>query len=144
MECPQCGFHFYENPKPCTAVVLQNDAGEYLLVERAVEPKKGYWDFPGGFVEIGETFEESAIREVKEEIGITPQNLKYLGTYTDKYPYRGLVYSTLSVTYVGKISSGKKIKVADDVAGYKFFKKSELSSVEVAFPSLKKIIADLR
>jgi len=144
MECPQCGLHFYQNPKPCTAVVLQNDAGEYLLVERAVEPKKGYWDFPGGFVEAGETFEESAIREVKEELGVTLQDLKYLGTYTDKYDYRGLIYDTLSVAYVGKIPLGQKIKVDDDVAGYKFFKKNELSKTKVAFVSMNKIIADLR
>jgi ADP-ribose pyrophosphatase YjhB (NUDIX family) len=51
LACANCSLSYYLNPKPCTAVILVNDKGEYLLVERAVDPVKGYWDLPGGFVE---------------------------------------------------------------------------------------------
>lgn len=64
--CEHCGFIDYRNPRIIVAsVVSKND--QILLCKRAIEPRKGYWTIPAGFMELGETVEEAAIREAKEE-----------------------------------------------------------------------------
>ncbi|HAA93428.1 MAG TPA: NUDIX hydrolase [Rhodospirillaceae bacterium] len=64
--CPDCGFINYENPKIVAgAVVLWQ--GQYLLCRRAIQPRKGYWTIPAGYLELNETVLNGAKREVKEE-----------------------------------------------------------------------------
>ncbi|MCD6271794.1 MAG: NUDIX hydrolase, partial [Deltaproteobacteria bacterium] len=65
--CKKCNEPIYENPLPATCVVLVDDNERLLLVKRSVEPKIGHWCLPGGFIEIGESPEKAALRELKEE-----------------------------------------------------------------------------
>lgn len=66
MVCPDCGFIVYDNPKIVVgAVVTHGD--QFLMCKRAIEPRKGYWTFPAGFMELGETAEQGAAREAVEE-----------------------------------------------------------------------------
>lgn len=65
-------------PEPATGAFIRNKRGEILLVK---SPKWGnFWTVPGGHLEIGETIEESVIREVKEEIGINVRFLRFFST----------------------------------------------------------------
>ncbi len=109
-----------------------------MLVERAVEPKKGYWDVPGGFVDVGENFEESVQREIKEELGIDLENLEYAGSWIDTYEYQEIIYPTICVMFIAKLKATPDIKPADDVASYKFFKPSELPFEKFAFAWMEK------
>jgi len=59
--CERCGEPIYENPVPATAVVVIDKTESLVLVKRGVDPKKGYWCLPGGFMEIGETPEQEAL-----------------------------------------------------------------------------------
>ena len=64
--CTQCGFVDYENPKIVTgSVVVHGD--QVLLCRRAIEPRRGFWTLPAGYMELGETVGEGAIREAWEE-----------------------------------------------------------------------------
>jgi len=66
LTCPECGFIAYENPKMVAgAVVTVGD--RILMCKRAIEPRKGYWTLPAGFLELHETPEEGAMREAWEE-----------------------------------------------------------------------------
>src|SRR5437879_1118934 len=72
--CPECDYIAYENPKiiNVTVPVYHDKAtGEdmFLLARRAINPRKGYWTLPGGFMENGETVQEGARRETSEEAG---------------------------------------------------------------------------
>ncbi len=67
--CPACGFIWYRNPVPAAGVLLERD-GHVLLVRRKFDPRAGSWCIPAGFMEAGETPEESAIRETLEETGL--------------------------------------------------------------------------
>lgn len=79
--CGECGFIFYENPKLIVgAVCTWGDA--YLLCRRAIEPRRGYWTIPAGFMELGETAEAGAIREVWEEAGARVVIDSLLGVYS--------------------------------------------------------------
>lgn len=65
--CRDCGYVAYENPKVVVGSVLATEAGEVLLCRRAIEPRRGYWTLPAGFLELGETVEQGAAREAFEE-----------------------------------------------------------------------------
>lgn len=64
--CPECGHIAYENPKIVVGSVVAS-GGRVLLCRRAIEPRRGYWTLPAGYLELGETAEEGAIREAWEE-----------------------------------------------------------------------------
>ena len=64
--CDRCDFVAYENPKIVVGAVCEYE-GQILLCQRDIEPRRGYWTLPAGYLELGETPEEGAIREVREE-----------------------------------------------------------------------------
>jgi ADP-ribose pyrophosphatase YjhB (NUDIX family) len=64
--CNDCGFVAYENPKVVVGSVVVAD-GKVLMCRRAIEPRRGYWTLPAGYMELGETLEEAAAREAFEE-----------------------------------------------------------------------------
>jgi len=66
--CDECGFVDYQNPKIVTGSVVVSD-GQVLLCRRAIEPRRGFWTLPAGYLELGETIEEGAMREALEEAG---------------------------------------------------------------------------
>jgi ADP-ribose pyrophosphatase YjhB (NUDIX family) len=79
--CGDCGFINYENPKLIVgAVVSYRD--QVLLCRRAIEPRKGYWTVPAGFMEMGETCREGAAREALEEANADIEVGDTLGIYT--------------------------------------------------------------
>jgi ADP-ribose pyrophosphatase YjhB (NUDIX family) len=65
--CTRCGFIDYQNPKIVTGSVATVEDGRILLCRRAIEPRSGYWTLPAGYMELGETAEQSACREAREE-----------------------------------------------------------------------------
>lgn len=67
--CPVCGFVDYVNPICVVGTVPVAEDGRVLLCLRNIEPRKGYWTLPAGFLEAGETAPEGAIRETHEEAG---------------------------------------------------------------------------
>jgi ADP-ribose pyrophosphatase YjhB (NUDIX family)/GNAT superfamily N-acetyltransferase len=79
--CPACGFVFYRNPIPAVGVVVELE-GQVVLVRRRYEPRAGYWALPAGFMELGESAEEAAIRECHEETGLLVQIDHLLGVYS--------------------------------------------------------------
>lgn len=79
--CVDCGFILYENPKVIVgAVVTWGD--DYLLCRRAIDPRRGYWTMPAGFMELAETAETGAKREVWEEAGASVEIDALLGIYS--------------------------------------------------------------
>ena len=66
LTCPDCGFVAYENPKIVVGSVVAVD-GRVMLCRRAIEPRRGFWTLPAGYMEMGETVEEGAAREAWEE-----------------------------------------------------------------------------
>jgi ADP-ribose pyrophosphatase YjhB (NUDIX family) len=64
--CADCGFVVYDNPKVVVGAVCRWD-DRILLCRRAIEPRRGYWTIPAGYLELNETTSEGAIRETLEE-----------------------------------------------------------------------------
>lgn len=68
--CTACESVRWQNPKPASAVAVRGDDG-VLLVQRGIEPDRGQWSLPAGFLELDESHRECAVRELGEETGVT-------------------------------------------------------------------------
>ena len=91
-----------------------------LLIRRGRAPFAGHWALPGGFIEMNETLEESARRELQEETGLTTRKLTMLGVYDN--PTRDPRGRTLSVAYTAIVNrKTMKAIAADDAAEADWF-----------------------
>lgn len=79
--CDYCHTIFYENPKIVVGAVTTYQ-NQFLLCKRAIEPQKGLWTYPAGYLENQESLEQGALREAAEEAGITIKLTRLLGTYS--------------------------------------------------------------
>jgi ADP-ribose pyrophosphatase YjhB (NUDIX family) len=80
--CPSCGYRAYYNPKPVAGAVPWDDDGRIWLLRRGFDPGGGLWTFPGGFVDLGESVEEAARREVREELAVEVELGSLVGIYS--------------------------------------------------------------
>lgn len=120
--CPHCGgeIEIYRNPTPTVDVVILVDTpdGEgVVLIERS-NPPLG-WALPGGFVDYGETCEQAAVREMKEETGLDVTLTGLLGVYSD--PARDPRQHTMSVVYTGLPVDPSALAAGDDAARAEIF-----------------------
>lgn len=138
--CSGCGFVFYQNAKPTVSALIVNGKSQILLVRRGINPKYGYWDFPGGFLEEREKPVAGLRREMKEELGIGIKTGRLIGAYLDTYFEKYLRY-TLNLIYVVKIASGK-MKPMDDVAGWRWFDKNKIPWARLAFKWMRPAFRD--
>jgi ADP-ribose pyrophosphatase YjhB (NUDIX family) len=80
--CDSCGYGAFYNPKPVACTITTDEAGQIVLMRRATEPNKGRWTMPGGFVDLGESVEDAAIREAREETGLQVNLQDIVGVYS--------------------------------------------------------------
>ena len=99
-----------ETPKLMVDVVIPS--GErVVLIRRGSEPYKGRWALPGGFVEVGETVEEAAVREAAEETGLAVEVARLVGIYSD--PGRDPRGHNVSVAFIARVLSGELAAATD-------------------------------
>lgn len=141
LECPTCHFTLYLAPAACNGAILTNNTGDILLVKRALEPMKGYWDLPGGFMNYDETIEESVLREIHEELNTKPLSIHYFRSYYDTYVFKDVPYHTLGLIFTGTVDP-LNLSAQDDISSYSFFKTTSLPFKQIAFPSVKQALKD--
>lgn len=114
--CPKCGhlIERYKNPLPTADVIVDID-GKVVLVKRK-NPPYG-WALPGGFINYGESAENTAVREIREETGLEITGLKQFHCYSD--PERDPRFHTLTVVFTAR-STGTPA-AGDDAAGVGLF-----------------------
>lgn len=109
--CPHCGKEVvkYRNPFPTVDIIIEVEGGIVLIQRR--NPPYG-WALPGGFVDYGESLEEAAIREAKEETSLDVELLSQLGAYSD--PDRDPRQHNISVVFVARSRGKGKPAASDD------------------------------
>ena len=118
----------YEYPRPAVTadcvVITKEIEPKVLLIQRGNEPFKGQWAFPGGFMNMDETTEQCAVRELEEETGLKISKIKQIGAYSkvDRDP-RG---RTVTVAYLAIIDKVEAVKGLDDAAKAQWFSLSDL------------------
>ena len=136
--CSRCGEIYYQNPYPAATALVLNRDNQLLLGRRAVEPAKGAWCLPGGFIEMGETMEQAALRELKEETGLEGKVLSFVGCFYQASRFYGGV---IIFGYRVEAVSGQA-RAGDDMQTLETF---DLDSIpEVAFESHQKLIEELK
>jgi len=129
LTCPDCGFIAYENPKMIAGVVAVH-GDHYLLCRRAIEPRKGYWTIPAGYMELGETTAEGAQREAFEEACATIEIQGLIGLY--EIPRISQVY----VIHFGIVVDGKH-DCGPESLETELFSWDQIPWDDLAFPSVK-------
>ena len=120
--------YIYKYPRPAVTadciVVTKEAEQKVLLIERGDEPFKGYWAFPGGFMNMDETTEQCAIRELEEETGLRLSDVHQIGAYSkvDRDP-RG---RTITVAYLAIIDEPIAVIGQDDTAKAEWWALSDL------------------
>ena len=132
--CNQCGDIHYENPKP-TATLICPRSEEILLVKRAFSPAKGLWGLPGGFIELNETPEDGAMRELKEETNLNGKVVKLLGHCSH---FNSVFGDILLLGIEMEIENWEALKAGDDAADVGFFNYKECPPL--AFECHQKIL----
>jgi NAD+ diphosphatase len=142
--CKKCGKSFYTNSKPTSTVIPIFNNKEVLVGIRAHEPQKGKYDFLGGFLNKGEHPLDGAVREFKEETGVSikKEDLEYLDIWMDEYEFQGSVSYTLNMIYLLPVSKKMVVKAADDVADFKWISLDE--DVAMAFKSQEDIFKRIK
>ena len=102
--CGACGFVHYLNPRPVAGTIPVRDGGEILLVRRDIEPRRGTWVFPGGFIDVGESAEHAAARETLEEAHLEVGDLSLVGVYTRLGP--GVIVIVYEARALGEARAG--------------------------------------
>ena len=139
--CVSCGRVHYHNSKPCAGVLARRDS-KLLLVRRGIEPYRGYWDIPGGFMEEGELPEHAARREMMEETGLEVRLTGLLGFYIDRYVYQDDAGLTLNVYFLAEVVGGQA-RAGDDAAELGWFDADKLPT-RLAFTHTRRVLMDWR
>jgi ADP-ribose pyrophosphatase YjhB (NUDIX family) len=127
--CDTCGFIDYQNPKIVAGVVATTPDGCILLCKRAIQPRHGYWTLPAGFMELGETVEDGARREAREEACAELEMGGVLGLYS--VPRIGQVHIFFTAKLLNEPSPGPE---SLDVMLAHW---DDIPWADLAFPSVK-------
>ncbi|WP_420415998.1 NUDIX domain-containing protein [Pacificispira sp.] len=136
LTCPDCGFIQYENPLIVAGAVVVED-GKVLLCRRSIEPRRGFWTIPAGYLELNETVEDGARREAREEACADIAIDGLLAVYTIPR------ISQVQLIYAAHLAS-PGIAAGEESLEVRFFDWDEIQTVEIAFPSVHWALAHRR
>ncbi len=144
-KCDSCGYVQHFNPITAVGVILFNEQSQVILIRRNREPGKGKLGLPGGFVDLGETAEVAATREVQEEIGIDVQDFQFIATFPNCYTYQNVVVPVLDIFFSAKVESNPSFEIAaDEVSEVGWFGLTDATFAQMAFQSNSQALQTFR
>lgn len=135
MTCPSCGYGAYYNPKPVACTIPRDASGRVILLRRGFAPGRGLWTFPGGFVDLGESVEQAALRETMEELVLEVTLDGLVGVYSR--PNDRVVLVVFAATAHGVP------KLTPEATEVRAFAREDIPYDEMAFWSTAAALRDL-
>lgn len=132
--CDACGYGAYFNPKPVACAVLTDPSNRVVLMRRATEPRAGRWTMPGGFVDLGETTETAAAREIREEVGVEATVRGLVGVYSRDTEH------TVKIVYAATTEGIARI--SEEALEVRAFEPMDIPWQELAFWSDEQALRD--
>ena len=126
LACGVCGFIAYVNPRVVVSTLPVTEAGDVILIRRAIQPGYGAWAQPGGFLEIDETAQQGAARETFEETGLIVEPTDIVGVYTR--PPAAVVV----ICWEARIAGGRPSATAESLE-VRSFRPAEIPWPSIAF-----------
>lgn len=130
-QCPSCGRAWYRNSAPTAGAAIVRD-DKVLVTQRAIEPEKGRWDVPGGFLAAGEAPIEGLRREIREELGIEVDVSVSDCVSMVPHTYGSEGDFVLALGFVAWLVSGEP-EAADDVAAFRWIDRTEVDALDFAW-----------
>jgi ADP-ribose pyrophosphatase YjhB (NUDIX family) len=124
--CPECDYIEYKNPLVVNVIVAVY-GDEFLLCRRAIDPRKGFWTLPGGYMENGESPQDGAAREAKEEAGVNIKTGALIALYQPQKK------NEVMMIFRGELPSREAVAGVESLE-VKFFKWDDIPWKELAFP----------
>lgn len=137
--CGACGFDFFVNSAAAVVALITDSQGRLLLTRRARDPWKGELDLPGGFVDPGESAEQALVREIKEEMGVTVTDLRYLCSYPNEYIFSNYKVRTTDLAFVC-VASSLDMAPADDVSELVWLAPEDIDPEVIPAISIRNIV----
>ena len=143
--CSACGFVLYMNPKVAAGTVPRAPDGRIALIRRGIEPGKGDWSWPCGYVEMDETVPQCAVRETREETGLDVALGALLGIYS--YPAdreEGALAGAgmIIVCYAADVADPSTLVAGDDAQEAEWFAPDAVPWARLAFDSSHRGVRD--
>lgn len=130
--CPACGHTCYPRLSPAGMVLIRR--GRELLLARSPQFAKGMYSALAGFVEPGETLEQTLVREVREEVGVEVANLRYFGSQSWPFPH------SLMIAFVADYVGGRITPQPDEIEAADWFGIDNLPSLPHRFSIARRLI----
>ena len=134
LSCERCGYHALWSPEPVAAAIPRDEAGQIWLLRRTLHEGAGLWTFPGGYVELGESVQDAARRETREELEMEIELGALVGVYS-----RASERTVLVVFHARALGMGHE---TDEASQVQAFAPAELPWDELAFWSTEQALRD--
>lgn len=134
LRCSACGFIFYLDPKVVACSIIEFE-DKIVLLKRAIQPRKGKWTMPGGYVDRREEVTAAAIRETEEECGLKTGIKDLLGVYS----YKGQL--PVIIVYITQYLAGELIP-GDETLETGLFSEKQTPWNDLAFQSTEDALKD--
>ncbi|MFP4164400.1 MAG: NUDIX hydrolase [Chitinispirillaceae bacterium] len=135
--CDTCGFEYYFNTAAATGAIITDSKGRILLTRRNHEPQKGFLDLPGGFVGFNENAETALSREIKEELDLTLNQMKYFCSIPNTYEFSGLLYHTLDLFFLCRNAALDTLSHNEEIMEVVFRHPRDIELKELGFSSMQ-------
>ena len=135
IRCNACDLVYYLNPAVAVAVFAARPDGRVLFLRRSREPAMGRWAPPGGFIDMGETAEQAAVREVREEVALAIDSLAFIGSWPNRYPFKEVEYPVLDLFFSARAPRPEEATAVEEAEELAWLDPRDVDPDSMAFSS---------